>query len=108
MQLQFEDFPYLLTEEIYHRKGRKSQFEEQELWYLLYCLCMAKDSLQLGGSKLGDIRPANIFINDEGSVKVTNQLSWPKAMTNYGLAFENQPAYLGNSSITQPPKNSRA
>ena len=26
IQLHFQDFPYLLTEEIYNRKGRKSQF----------------------------------------------------------------------------------
>lgn len=29
-------------------------------------------------SKIGDIRPDNVFLNEEGMIKVANLLSWPK------------------------------
>lgn len=38
-------------------------------------------------SKIGDVRPQNIFINDQGEVKVTNLYSWPREITNFMKAF---------------------
>lgn len=46
-------------------------------------------------SKIGDVRPHNIFINDQGQVKVANTYSWPRESTNFTKAFENEPTYLG-------------
>ena len=31
----------------------------------------------MSGKKIGDVRPLNIFINDNGQTKVANHLSWP-------------------------------
>jgi serine/threonine protein kinase len=50
------------------------------------------------GKKVGDIRPENIFINEDGQVKVANQLTWPLEQDNYEKTFyEKQPTYLGIS-----------
>lgn len=46
-------------------------------------------------SKVGDIRPHNIFINDQGEIKVSNVRSWPKEQTNYQKAIEKENTYLG-------------
>lgn len=64
LQLSFENYPYLLSEEIYNRRGRHSKFEETELWYLLFVLCAAQQEVKRkAGSKVGDIRPQNVFLN---------------------------------------------
>lgn len=34
-------------------------------------------------SKVGDIRPQNIFINQEGQIKVSCLYSWPKEGSNF-------------------------
>ena len=37
--------------------------------------------------KIGDIRPENIFISEDGSIKIANHLSWPMEQTNYAKTF---------------------
>ncbi len=37
--------------------------------------------------KIGDVRPQNVFINDQGLIKLSNILSWPGEKTNYQKAF---------------------
>jgi len=34
-------------------------------------------------SKIGDVRPYNIFINEEGQIKIANLFSWPYEYTNF-------------------------
>lgn len=52
-------------------------------------------------SKIGDVRPQNIFINDQGEVKVANLYSWPRENTNFMKAFEKENTYLGNNNLIQ-------
>lgn len=66
LTLDFPYYPYLLTEEIESRVGKKKLFDESELWYLLYALMQAKKDMKPSFSKVGDIRPHNIFVNDQG------------------------------------------
>ena len=66
LTLDFPDYPYLLTEEIESRAGKKKLFDESELWYLLFALISAKKDMKPSFSKVGDIRPHNIFVNDQG------------------------------------------
>jgi hypothetical protein len=75
--------------EIEDRVGSRNYFSEQELWYLMFGLASAKANMKPAFSKVGDIRPYNIFINDHGKFKISNIYSWPKENTNYGKFFEN-------------------
>jgi len=70
-------------------------FEEEELWYLLYSLvCSAQDFKKLD-SKIGDVRPYNIFINEEGQIKIANLYSWPYERTNFDrTAYEKTLTYV--------------
>lgn len=48
-QLDYPNNPYLLTEEIYNRRGKKSRFTEVELWFLLWGLAKARIQAQSAG-----------------------------------------------------------
>lgn len=52
-------------------------FEEPELWYLTLTLLSAADFFHSQGRKVGDIRPENVFISEDGSVKMACTCSWP-------------------------------
>jgi hypothetical protein len=39
------------------------------------------------GKKTGDIRSENVFINEEGQIKVGAYFSWPGEQTNYSKTF---------------------
>lgn len=41
-QIDYQNYSYLLTEEIYNRKGKKTRFTEVELWFLMYSLSQAR------------------------------------------------------------------
>ena len=97
IQLNYEDFPHLLSSEIEDRRGSRKGFEERELWYLLHGLTHAKANIKPAFNKVGDIRPNNIFINDKSEIKVSNLNSWPREITNYAKTFENEVTYLGIS-----------
>lgn len=48
------------------------------------------------GKKVGDVRPANVFINDNGQTKIASHLSWPQEFTNYEKSvFDREITYLG-------------
>jgi hypothetical protein len=90
--MTYPDYPHLLVDEIEERRATRKYFEEDELWYLLYAFANSKRQLK---GKIGDIRPQNVFINDQGRVKIASTLSWPKEPTNYSKAFEDISTYLG-------------
>lgn len=86
----------MLTDEIYNRKGLSKLFDESEIWYLLYTAVSAAKDFQSLKKKLGDIRPDNIFINEDGQVKLANIYSWPNEEDNYlKTLLNNEPTYLG-------------
>ncbi|MCB0371168.1 MAG: hypothetical protein KDD45_17565 [Bdellovibrionales bacterium] len=43
---------------------------------------------------LVDIRPNNIFLNEDGKIKVASSLSWPLESTNIQKAMDKEPTYL--------------
>ena len=63
IQVDYDNYPYLLTEEIYNRRGKKTRFSEVEVWFLLWGLAKARIQAQQLGQQLGDIRPRNVFLN---------------------------------------------
>ena len=42
IQVSYDNYPYLLLEEIENRRAKKKRFDETELWLLLYCLLDAQ------------------------------------------------------------------
>lgn len=90
LKANYEGCLLVLAEEIRQRGEVSKYFEERELWYLLYCLVTASMTFRQLDSKIGDVRPLNIFINDNtGVVRVGNRYSWPVEPTNYEKAIFN-------------------
>ena len=98
----------MLKEEILDRRGHeKKYFEQTELWYLAFTIVEAAHIFHSNGIKIGDIRPLNIFINDNGHTKVANHLSWPNEHDNYEkVLFNKEVTYLGTNRPIQLPKKS--
>lgn len=42
LKVNYENYPYLLQEEIENRRHKKKRFDETELWLLLFCLLQAQ------------------------------------------------------------------
>ena len=57
------------------------------MWYLIYTLADVGRKFHSDGGKVGDIRPENIFINEDGQLKVASRCSWPLEFDNYQKAF---------------------
>lgn len=72
-----------MHQEIQKRAQSNNYFNESELWYLLYGLVSAASIFKELGSKVGDIQTKNIFLNEEGQIKISNVCSWPSERTNY-------------------------
>ena len=61
----------------------------------------AKD-FQKNKVKLGDVRPQNIFINEDGQVKLANIYSWPNEENNYmKTVLNNDTTYLAPEEIQE-------
>ena len=73
----------MLSDEIKNRKKLNNPAAESELWSLIYSLSQLGSDYHKCNIKTGDIRPSNIFFNDNGDVKVVTQHSWPEESTNY-------------------------
>ncbi len=70
-------------------------FEEEELWYLLLSLVSCAKDFSKIDRKIGDVRPHNIFINEEGQIKIANAFSWPYEKTNFEkTAYEKTRTYI--------------
>ncbi len=97
----FQNFPYVLADEIRNRAQLKQKFfDEPELWYLIYTLLSAGHEFHKNGKKAGDIRPENVFINEDGQVKVATQLTWPSENINYQKTFyEKETTYLAPEEL---------
>ena len=65
------------------------------MWYLIYTILSAASVYHQQGVKTGDIRPDNIFINEDGQVKIASIDSWPSEQSNYAKSFyEKEITYL--------------
>lgn len=99
-QIEYDNYPYLLSEELENRFKIKKHFSEPEIWYLLFSLCRAANDFKTLNSKVGDIRPSNIFINEDGQLKVSNLYSWPCETTNLDKTlFDKELTYLAPEEI---------
>jgi serine/threonine protein kinase len=95
----------VLRQEILDRKVNQETFSESELWYLLYRLLQASYSFQKKKMKSGDIRPANILLDDKGEVTVINVYSFPTEKTNYQKSLRmNTTTYLCTSFFYAAPE----
>jgi DNA-binding helix-hairpin-helix protein with protein kinase domain len=54
---------------------------------LIYTFADVGSKFHNRGGKVGDIRPENVFINEDGQLKVATKHSWPQEMDNYQKAF---------------------
>lgn len=77
MQNTYPNYPYTLAELIRQRQPDHRFFKESELWSVLYALAAAKHDIAGQVKKLGDIKPENVFVNEEGQAKIACQYSWP-------------------------------
>lgn len=59
----YEDYIFVLSNEIRNRERLDKPFLEIEIWYLLYNMIRAAKEFEKFNRKIGDIRPANIVIN---------------------------------------------
>ena len=108
-QIEYDNFPYVLIDEIRNRAYLQHKlFEESELWYLVYTLLAAGNDFHESGKKVGDIRPQNVFINEDGQVKVATHLTWPGEQNNYHKTFyEKETTFLGTIQLSQPLRSLR-
>ena len=99
MQLTYEHYPYVFQSEIDNRRKIHRSFLETELWYLLYNLVRAGAKFERSHSKVGDVHPRNILINNDGLIKVMSTLSLPSETTNYEKYIDNphEKVFLGTS-----------
>ena len=87
-QLIYPLFRFTLKEEIARRKKMKLQFEETELWFLLFNIASASAQFQKRRLKSGDIRPRNVLIDDKGDIVIVNVYTFPEETTNYYKALQ--------------------
>ena len=48
---------------------------------------------------MGDVRPINIFLNEQGNIKVINQLSWPLEPTNIQKTMDKTATYVSPEDL---------
>lgn len=72
---------------------------ETELWFLIFSYVEARKEANLAGEKLGDIRPKNTFLNEDGKIKVSNSLTWPLEISNIQKSFDKIPTYLAPEDL---------
>jgi serine/threonine protein kinase len=71
---------------------------------LLLALSEGRRQAEGGGEGLGDIRPKNIFLNEQGKVKVANSISWPLENSNIQKSFDKTPTYLAPEDLEKIAK----
>jgi hypothetical protein len=87
-QLTFDHYPYVFQVEIENRRKINRYFLETELWYLLYTMVRAGSKFEKYHSKIGDVHPSNILINDDGLVKLVSRCSFPREESNFDKLIE--------------------
>ena len=56
---------------------------------------------ELFDTKIGDIRPHNIFVNEDGQIKISCLNSWPREKTGFQKAYEHNDAYLSPEELNK-------
>jgi len=68
-------------------------------------LAYARHQATAAGEKLGDVRPRNIFLNEEGKIKVANSLSWPSEVSNIQKTMDKIATYIAPEDLGRVGKN---
>ena len=55
---------------------------------MLFALAAAKQDIRKHSKKVGDIKPENVFVNDEGLIRVVNVFSWTGELPSFVKAVE--------------------
>lgn len=55
---------------------------------MLFALAAAKQDIKKHSKKLGDIKPENVFVNEEGLIKVANVFSWTSELPSFTKAVD--------------------
>jgi serine/threonine protein kinase len=55
---------------------------------VLYSLAAAKQDIKSQSNKVGDIKPSNVFVNDDGKIKIANVLSWPRELPSFAKVVD--------------------
>ena len=76
-QVKYENYPYLLTQEIENRQEKNRKLQEDELWYLVQTMADVGTRHHNANMKVGTIAPNQVFLNDDGQLKLATQFSWP-------------------------------
>ena len=105
IQIDYQNYPYLLTEEIYDRRGKKARFTEVEIWFLLYSMVRARNQAIQINQSLVDIRPSNIFLNEDGRIKVSCSISWPLEISNIQKAMDKEVTYIAPEDLERISRN---
>lgn len=66
---------------------------------MLFSLIKAKRQNEERSMILGDIRPKNIFLNEEGSLRVPNRDSWPQERSKLEKSLSDQKTYLAPEEV---------
>jgi serine/threonine protein kinase len=67
---------------------------------VLYALVAAKQDLHDRSDKLGDIKPENIFVNEQGAIRIANVYSWPNEVPSFAKALDQEK--LGYNGLLAP------
>ena len=65
-------------------------FTEKEIWYLLYSLAYTGFLFHSNDDLIGDVRPENVFIGEEGNIQIATLYTFYDDQTNYIKAFTNK------------------
>ena len=55
---------------------------------MLYVLIKVESIFEKKQMKIGDVRPANILVNEEGELQIISHYSWPGKVDNFGITIE--------------------
>ena len=54
---------------------------------------------------LVDIRPSNIFLNEDGRIKVSCSISWPLEISNIQKAMDKEVTYIAPEDLERISRN---
>jgi len=61
---------------------------------LLYSIVRANGQACQLNQQIVDLRPTNVFLNEDGKIRVSTSLSWPLEVSNTQKAMDKEPTYL--------------
>ncbi|KRX00069.1 Protein kinase-like domain [Pseudocohnilembus persalinus] len=85
--LYYEYYTHNLDVEITRRHKRAEYFTENEIWYLLDSLVSACYFMQKNGIYHGDIRPVNVYLNNQGQTKLGDHSLLNQYKNGYAKSF---------------------